>query len=524
MNEVKPTELVKLDFIDRVAEKVSPKWLASRMAGRQEAEARQVMLNAARGYWGYDATVPTNERPMIWQPLMTEEAELPGYARFTLITECRNLYRNFPLYRAAVDGISRRVGIQHPHFQTSNPRFNKMAEKQWHEWVEDCDILGRVNFEEIQELAPRACFNDGDSGLRFLDADGDLRLQVIEADRIAENFRVGINIDDHTPLGGVIWDRKTGRILGYKVGRRGVGGILIDVEDIPANEMLMLFRRQRSDQMRGVPLAAPVINAMKDLEKYLTATRVQANIAATFGVVVKREAAAQYAQNSSRSVDNANYRTQPLQNGKMTFLNPGEDISMFSPDVPAPQFDQYAKFCVRIIAIGLGTTYEMLMHDFTGMSYSSSKTNLMTENMVINSWCGWKERELLRPVYSLWVAKRMESGMLPFSAEAYDAVTFPRPAKVGIDANEDAGTDIQLIEAGLETFSDYFKRHYGDADWMRRLSQKAIEAKHINELATLNGVEPERISNMLKPGVMTGEKKKQPIAVPVDSQDKNNNE
>ena len=325
-------------------------------------------------------------------------------------------------------------------------------------------------------------------------------------------MRVGINIDDNSPLGGIVWDKATNRIIAYKVGRRGVGGILKDVKDIPIDQFLLLFRRQRIDQMRGVPLMACVLNAAKDLDKYLNATRVQANIAATFGVVIKRDAAAQYAQRVSKSVDNANYRTLPIKTGLMTILNPGEDISMFSPDVPAPQFDSYAKYCTRIIAIGLGTTYEMLMHDFTGMSYSSSKTNLLTETMLIKSWNDWKVREFLRPIYSVWVAKRMQSGMLPFNEEAYDKVTWQFPPRVGIDPNEDAQSDIQLIESGLETFADYFKRHYGDADWERRLRQKAEEASFIDELAGEFGVPPERISNMLKPGVVTS---KAPAESPV---------
>jgi len=282
---------------------------------------------------------------------------------------------------------------------------------------------------------------------------------------------------------------------------------------VPASEFNLLFRRQRVDQLRGVPLLAPVINPAKDLDKYLSATRVQANIAAMFGVVIKRDAAGLQQTKQTALASSGDYRTQQLRTGLMTWLKPGESIETFRPDVPASQFDSYAKFSARIIAIGLGTTYEMLMHDFSGMSYSAAKTNLLTEHLLIAGWHRWQTRFFVRPVVSLWLSKRMASGLLDENPEAYDRIHFQTPASVGIDPSQQAEADKTLIAAGLDTFADYYGRL--GKDEKHQLRKRAKEAAFIRKLADEFGVEPDEISSVLPPGVLGASARSQQPSVVV---------
>ncbi len=208
----------------------------------------------------------------------------------------------------------------------------------------------------------------------------------------------------------------------------------------------------------------------------------------------------------------------PTYNGRASILQPDEDISMFQSDVPGPLFDPYAKFCIRIIARGMKTTYEMLMSDYTNMSYSSSKTNLMEENALVSDWHKWKVRNFLRPLYSLWVAKRMDSRLLPFNAEAYEAVSWPAPAKVGIDPQEDSASDISLIGAGLDDYEAYFRRVYGDPNWKLRLRRRAEQAGFIRELAKEFKCEPVDISSVLPPGVANNQPENEVVKIPVEKE------
>ena len=491
--------------IDAIIEPFSPSAMMRRVNARRELGYQKAMLSYASTYRSY-------ERPFISEPLTSEEAELPGFSRFQLILESRNLYRNSPIIRAGVNGIATRAiatGIN-PHFTTDDESWNKEALKQWMEWCEYCDIRGMLDFKDMQKQTIRSCFLDGDLGFLLVDEDGDLRLQLIEADLIAENYRIGINQDTYNPIGGVVIDQTTGRPTGYCVGRRGPGGLLVDSEIIPAEAFILMFRPQRVDQVRGVPLLAPVIDTAKDLDRYINATRVQANIAATYGVVVKRDAAAQVAMAISQDSGSTNqpHRTQKINTGLMTFLNPGESIESFKPDVPGPQFDPFAKFLVRMIAIGMGTTYEYLMQDYSNMSFSSSKTNLMDTTLTLQEWQRFTTTKLCQRVYPVWVAKRMQSGALKFNRQAYDRVVWNQPAKLGVDPQADSAANVQLLSAGLETISNLMQER-GIHDWKTQLRQKADEAAFIQELARERGIDPTLISSTLPPGVVSPDEKNQ---------------
>ena len=244
---------------------------------------------------------------------------------------------------------------------------------------------------------------------------------------------------------------------------------------------------------------------------------MQANIAATYGVVVKRDAAAQISmamsQATNGSVQGLNgpppgqgYRTMPLRTGLMTFLNPGESIETFKPDVPGPQFDQFAKFLVRMLAIGMGTTYEMLMQDYSNMSFSSSRTNLMDMSLTMQEWQRFLITKFLRPTYNVWVAKRMAYGRLPFNEEAYTALSWQRPAELGVDPTRDATASIDLLTAGLETYENLYQE--SGHDYKARLRQKADEVAYIEQLAKERGIKPELIANILPPGVVAPDEAK----------------
>jgi lambda family phage portal protein len=508
-------EALQGDVLDRFS-KYFPGWNASRLRAKQEVGYRRAMLAYAA------AQFPGNnlQRQTAYESLTSEEAYFPGYSRFQMITDSRDLYRNFPIIRAGVDGIARRAistGI-HPQFHTSDTTWNEETKEQWDDWSRSCEITRRFTLCGCARQSIRSCYVDGDLGVKLIapEEDSDLELQLIEGDLIAENMRTGVNLDTINPLGGVILDKKTGRVTGYMVGRRGIGGILQDCHPVGAEEMLLLFRQQRVDQVRGVPLLAPVIQTARDLERYINATRMQANIAATFGVVIKKHGAALFGQQMSQQAQNLptdafpgqstnqNYRTVPLKTGQMWFLNPDEDVGMFNPSsIPGPQFDQFAKFLVRMIAIGMGITYEYLMQDFSGMSFSSSRTNLMDMTLTLRLWQRWLVESFFSKVYFVWVAKRLQNGVLDWPEnplEAYTKVSWQLPEELGVDPKKDSAADVQLLSAGLDTFSNQYQQR--GQNWKEQIAQKADEVAFIEQLAREKGIRPELISMTLPPGTI----------------------
>jgi capsid protein len=152
-----------------------------------------------------------------------------------------------------------------------------------------------------------------------------------------------------------------------------------------------------------------------------------------------------------------------------------------------------------MIAIGLGTTYEYLMQDYSNMSFSSSRTNLLDMTLTMQEWQRFIISKFLSRVYPTWVSMRMESGRLPFNDEALNGITWQQPAELGVDPQKDASANIELLRAGLTTYEDLYQKD--GKNFERAIRQKALEVKRIQDLADEMGVAPELISNVLPPGV-----------------------
>lgn len=502
------TNSIAARLVDGAVDSLFPGWGLRRSKARQELGYRKAML-------AYAAAYRSHERQYAVGALTSEEAQLPGFSRFQLMLEGRDLYQNFAIIRAIVNGISRRAVSTGIHLQvtTDDEALNDETMSQWKDWCKSVDTRGLFDMDGLLRQAIRACYIDGDMGVIFADVDGDLKLIPVEGDLIAHDFRYGINIDrgESTTyegrecfiIGGVILDKESGRPVAYLVGQRDMGGLLVKSKPISADDMILLFRQQRVDQVRGVPLLAPVIQAARDLDRYITATRMQANIAATFGVVIKREMSAPISLSLSQPAQDGqgDYRTQPLRTGLMTWLRPGEDIQSFQPDVPASQFDSFAKFLVRMIAIGCDTTYEQAFQDFSGMTFASSKTTLLDVNLTNHHWQKWLVRRLLNRVYCVWVSKRMKAGLLPRNDDLVTKFDWRPPPQIGADPQEMASANIELLKAGLTTMEDIYLEQYG-ANWKAKIRQRTKEIAFVRESAEAEGVEPEVISQTLPPGII----------------------
>jgi lambda family phage portal protein len=404
-----------------------------------------------------------------------------------------------PIIRAVVNGIARRAVGSGIHLQltTDDEDWNAEALSQWKDWCEQLDLAGHYDLTGLLRQCIRATYTDGDLGLGLVDEDGDLRIQVVEGDRVSENMRAGIQIDTHNPIGGVIVDWSTGRPVQYLVGMRGMGGILDKCEPWDAESFILFYRRQRPDQVRGVPLLAPVIQPARDLDKYLTAVRIAANVQATFGVFIKRHNPGQMALADSLPAPNgANYRTMPMKTGQIMHLAPDEDVTGFNPTQPAQQFSDVVKFWVRMIAVGAGTTYETAMSDFGDMSFSASRVQLMAQQAINEEWQRLLVQRVLQRLYRVWVAKRMTPvkdggcGLLDFNPQAYDKAHWIGPANESVDPVGDASAQTELMEKKILSK----QRSYQGLGQEWKTEQEQI--KREDEWAKENGMAPEVVPPM----------------------------
>jgi capsid protein len=85
----------------------------------------------------------------------------------------------------------------------------------------------------------------------------------------------------------------------------------------------------------------------------------------------------------------------------------------------------------------------------------------------------------------------MQRGTIPQNNDWWK-VEWQRPAAASVDYGREAAANLNDVRAGLRTYSeDYAER---GLEWKDALRQRAIEAKHLDDLATEFGISPDKIA------------------------------
>jgi len=229
----------------------------------------------------------------------------------------RDLLRNAPLACGAVNTVVTNVvgtglkvqshidrEILKPFFKGEDEfdKFERSAERIFRNWAEsaDCDITRSQSFSEIQNLILRSVLESGDIFIlkRNVPRNGkiiDLSLQLVEADRVSNpNYK----IDDGKLSAGVQMDNN-GAPIAYHIcnqhpddyqSEKAKKYVKIPAFDKYDNRQVFhIFNRIRPGLTRGVPYLAPVIESLKQLDRYTEAEIMAAVVSSMFTVFVKSE-------------------------------------------------------------------------------------------------------------------------------------------------------------------------------------------------------------------------------------------
>lgn len=407
----------------------------------------------------------------------------------------RDLVRNTPLATGAVlTLVMNAVGTGLSLMARPDWRQLGWSEEQADEWAAaverefgmwagstDSDVTRTQNFYAQQALVLRGMLESGDCFvltpmLERASSPYRLALQVIEADRIDTPYSLlgklvleggreihsGVEVDRHgAPLAYHILREHPGSPLGI---RRQADRVPAFGERTGRRNVLHIFERTRPGQNRGVPMLAPVIEPLKQLDRYTEAELMAAVVTGMLAVFVKSEAGQGFEVPAS-----ANAGTQvPLESGTITDLHPGEDVTTVSPNRPNVAFDPFVQAILRQIGVALGLPFEVLVKHFTA-SYSAARAALL------EAWKFYRlRREFLAaqfcaPVYETWMWEAVARGRVtaprffddPLLRQAYLQADWIGDAPGQIDPNKEVDAATTAIETGLSSRERESMRLYG---------------------------------------------------------------
>ncbi len=409
--------------------------------------------------------------------------------------------------------------------------WNRKARREFDLWAasKHCDLYRRNSFYDLQDLAYVAYLVDGDSFALFRRKPPtpfmpySLRLQIIEGNRISNPYSGSLTggygvfsveaknqSNGNRIVSGVEIDAE-GAIEAYWISNK-VPGDLVEAAQMDAwvrvkafgdlsgmPNIVQICHDVRSEQYRGVPYLAPVIETLKQVSRYTNAELTAAIIKSFFALFFTNAPAgaagldgiapsAIYGNEEEEVdprrpvVDVAEYDLGP---GTLNALPAGVDVKAVDAGRSMSTFDPFVTQLIKHIGAAINIPYEVLMKNFTS-SYSASRAAMLQAWEEFKLRRTWFARDFCQPVYEAWLAEAVAIGRIdapgffddPAIRAAWVSADWYGPTMSILDPVKDIKGSALRVQYGLSTREREAAEMTG-TDFEENLDQLAWEMKLI---------------------------------------------
>jgi lambda family phage portal protein len=374
--------------------------------------------------------------------------------------------------------------------------WERKAETLFDLWAQSkaADITLTQNFYELQGLVFNAVFESGDAFvLRRTPKRASivpLALRVVEADRVATPqelqgdyfIRDGVKIDeDGAPVSYFVLndhpgDSPTYAQYGYK--------------EVPAfgkmsgeQMVIHVFERLRPELNRGIPALAPVIEILKQLDRYSEAELMKAVVSSFFTVFLKTEGDDGLSSATPQGAyPGMGAHEITMGPGTIVDIGQSEEIQTAQP-ANTSNFDPFFTSVVRQIGVALQIPFELLMLHFTA-SYSASRAALEMAAQFFKDRRTWLVRTFCAPVYEWFLSDAINAGLIsapgffndPLRRGAWLGSQWIGPARIILDPLKEWKAEAEAVSLGARTIEAVILERSGE-DFEVTTKQRAREHK-----------------------------------------------
>ena len=342
------------------------------------------------------------------------------------------------------------LGLSHEEARA----WQKKARREFDLWAtsKHSDLYRRNNFYDLQDMAYVAYLVDGDAFALFRRKPPtrympySLRLQILEGNRISNpmdwSFPGGLGpfaVEMVSPdtgnriVSGVEIDAD-GAVEAYWVCNKVQGDPVEiaklekwvrvkafgDLSGMP--NILQICHDIRSEQYRGVPYLAPVIETLKQVSRYTNAELTAAIIKSFFALFFTNNPSGSntiptpsaWGGNEEESDPNApvvDVSEYGLGPGTLNALPAGVDVKAVDAGRSMSTFDAFVSQLIKQIGAAIGVPYEVIMKNFTS-SYSASRAAMLQAWEEFKLRRTWFARDFCQPVYEAWLTEAIAIGRL----------------------------------------------------------------------------------------------------------------
>lgn len=353
-----------------------------------------------------------------------------------------------------------------------------IIENEFALWAESlfCDSERTLNFYALQDLAFSSFLENGDvfALLTYIKnpvTDYTLSINLIESDICttpsqyinAAGVMLGIRKNKYNAPVSYFFKSNLPRsemdAFNYFSNTFGIE----QYREVPAydarnrRQLLHIFKKTRPGQTRGLPFLTPVLEQLKQIERYSDAELMASVIASKYTVFIKNPLNETLVPENITGEPGAERHDNDLHlgDGVIAELGDGQDITIANPARPNAQFADFISFTIKKIGMGLGLPFEVLMQSFTS-SYSASRGSLLEAEKTFLKYRQAFINDFCKPVYEHFLDEMVALGKInapgysePVKRNAYLNAYWLAPKKSQIDELKEVNAAVARIEAGL---------------------------------------------------------------------------
>jgi lambda family phage portal protein len=362
-------------------------------------------------------------------------------------------------------------------------KLNRKAQAEWQRWSKSksCDVEGKKTFGQVTRLAveERATVGEHFIGWSY-------QMPQTPDGRFDPSQPVGFKIQGFEPeqldqrlydflgnevRGGVEVD-SNGAAVAYHLYTRNPNDYLFRrafwSKRIPVAKLWHYYKQERVLQTRGISPMTPVMQDIRDFQRYQSYTLWKVVMEACIGLIFTKLSPTLPgarpgfpAQQGDNGQTPSGATTVDFIPGMSVEAAPGEDVKPFNTGSPGQQYGPFAEVTLRGIGAGAGMSYGQIARKSDG-NYSSARQDMLEDRRE------WEpEQELLTddivsPAYHKWFHFAALEGrfddvdefkMDEFLAESWrftEAEYIP-PAQIWIDPQKEAEAFAILLKNRLIT-------------------------------------------------------------------------
>lgn len=455
-----------MNFIDRCVSVVNPVKGLERMRARSTIETIDKFQNNGHGYGRSGASRIKNALKGFFTSNGGPEKDITE--NIPLLRErSRDLYMSGPLgagilkkYRTCVvgQGLVPKPNLNAEALEITQDKaidLERTIKREFEAWArsQNVDAMRMHNFYTLQALALLSWVMNGDTFIipRFKKRSGvedQLCIQVIEADRIRNpcddlglgKIKEGVEVDDN------------GEVIAYHISNTHPGDDIVTktvrikaFNKFGKRNIFHIFEPERPDQRRGVPLLAPVIEALKQLTRYSEAELQAAVISGMYAVFIEQSEDDTESNLGGYDLDEdekefrEETQNMELGNGRINILRPGEKMTDNSPGRPNANYKLFVDSIYEEIGAGIELPKEVMLNHFTS-SYTAARASLEeawrrflnVRKILVDYMC--------QPIYEMFLLEQVANGSLELpnfedrkKRREYCRAIWVGPNKVSID-------------------------------------------------------------------------------------------